>query len=319
MSGFTFRGSVDPAAAMNKLRGYDTDPDLYQVALKNGYWESLIRFLPSIEKEIPAGYTEVSTHTFKDVNGREHRHICLKTIDQKCPICQYIKPLWDAGLKEEYRAFKPYHQATANIGVLQSTSAPETVGRVFLLSFGWQIREKVMRAINPHEGSSAKPFMPFDYFGGANFKMIVTKKGDNNNYESSVFEAPVPLTEQQAKIFDDQLKPLLPRFQERTKNIKSYDELASLFYQATGKICPDWSPTSSAVVNHTQSTFQQPQAQFSQPTDVVQQPQAQAEPQQQHQDPAVAPVKTTSSQDAQPQATDQPKVDSTAFWGNFKG
>lgn len=340
MTGFTFRGNVNPTAAMNKLRGYDSDPDLYQIALKNGYWESLIRFLPSIEPEIPEGYIEVGTHTFKDSNGREHRHLCLKTIGQKCPICQYIKPLWDAGLKEEYRAYKPYQQATANIGVLQSSLAPDTVGKVFLFSFGWQIKEKIIRAITPPEGSSAKPFMPFDYFGGANFKLIVTKKGENNNYESSLFEAPNPLTEQQAKIFDDQLKPLLPRFQERTKNVKSYEELASLFYQATGKICPDWSPSSSMVVNQqapaqgAQATFQQPQApmniQFSQPQAPAVPPaqtvpaQADPQPQAQQQAPVAQPQAHPQAQQptppvAQAQGTDQPKVDSTAFWGNFKG
>jgi hypothetical protein len=63
---------------------------------------------------------------------------------------------------------------------------------VFLFKFGKKIFDKITAAMQP-EFEDETPINPFDFWGGANFKLKIKKVAGYWNYDSSEFDRPSPL------------------------------------------------------------------------------------------------------------------------------
>ena len=77
----------------------------------------------------------------------------------------------------------------ANIYVVKDTANPSNEGQVFLYKFGKKIFDKIMEAMQP-EFEDEQPINPFDFWQGANFKLKIKKVAGYWNYDSSEFDRP---------------------------------------------------------------------------------------------------------------------------------
>ena len=156
----------------------------------NGY--AVIRFLPARPgAEEDECYTRLYSHGFE---GRAGWYIenCPTTIGKNCPLCEANTRLWqsgDEGSKKIASVRKRKLSYIANIYVVEDRDNPENEGKVFLFRFGKKIFEKLEEAMHP-EDEDEEAFNPFDFWGGANFKIKLRTVGGFNNYDTSRFAAP---------------------------------------------------------------------------------------------------------------------------------
>ena len=134
--------------------------------------------------------------------------------------------LWNTGVdsdKEIARKRKRKLSYYSNIYVVSDPQHPENEGKVFLFKYGKKIFNKITEAMNP-AFEDEKPFNPFDFWSGANFKLKIRKVDGFWNYDKSEFEA-AALNQDDAVIKETWAKqhPLKP-FLENA-NFKSYDDL----------------------------------------------------------------------------------------------
>ena len=160
---------------------------------KTGNGFAVIRFLSAPEgEELP--WAKVYTHAFQGTGGWLIDN-CLTTINQSCPICEANRELWNTGSKanqEIVRERKRKLSYYSNIYVIQDKAHPENEGKVFLYKYGKKIFDKIMAAMKP-EFDDETPINPFDFWGGANFKVKITKKDGYWNYDKSEFSDQGPL------------------------------------------------------------------------------------------------------------------------------
>ena len=167
----------------------------------NGY--AVIRFLPAPEgEELP--WAKMYSHAFQGPGGWYIEN-SLTTLGQKDPVSEHNRELWNSGLdsdKDTVRKQKRKLSYYANIYVVQDKANPQNEGKVFLYKFGKKIFDKVMEAMQP-EFEDETPINPFDFWQGANFKLKLKKVQGYWNYDSSEFDRPGPLLED-----DDALEAL---------------------------------------------------------------------------------------------------------------
>jgi len=154
----------------------------------NGY--AVIRFLPAPEgEELP--WAKLYTHAFQGPGGWFIEN-SLTTLGQKDPVSEYNSQLWNSGLdadKEVARKQKRKLSYYSNIYVVKDPSNPANEGKVFLFKFGKKIFDKITAAMQP-EFEDETPINPFDFWGGANFKLKIKKVAGYWNYDSSEFDRP---------------------------------------------------------------------------------------------------------------------------------
>jgi hypothetical protein len=154
----------------------------------NGY--AVIRFLPAPEgEELP--WAKLYTHAFQGTGGWYIEN-SLTTLGQKDPVSEYNSQLWNSGLdadKEVARKQKRKLSYYSNIYVVKDPSNPANEGKVFLFKFGKKIFDKITAAMQP-EFEDETPINPFDFWGGANFKLKIKKVAGYWNYDSSEFDRP---------------------------------------------------------------------------------------------------------------------------------
>ncbi len=157
----------------------------------NGY--AVIRFLPAPEgEELP--WAKVYSHAFQGPGGWFIEN-SLTTLGQKDPVSEYNSQLWNSGLdsdKEVARKQKRKLSYYANIYVVKDPNNSANEGKVFLFKFGKKIFDKITAAMQP-EFEDETPINPFDFWGGANFKLKIKKVAGYWNYDSSEFDRPSPL------------------------------------------------------------------------------------------------------------------------------
>ena len=150
---------------------------------------------------------------------------------------EYNTVLWNSGIeanKEIARKQKRRLKYIANILVISDPKNPDNEGKVFLYRFGSKIFDKINEAMNP-QFQDEKPFNPFDFWAGANFKLKIRKVEGYQNYDKSEFESPAPLFDGEdtklEKIWkaEHSLKEFLD-----PKNFKSYDELKAKLNRVLG-------------------------------------------------------------------------------------
>ena len=216
--------NLKPEDQSNK-RKYDDDRFWKPELDKTGNGFAVIRFLPAVENEdLP--WQRVWSHAFQDKGGWYIEN-SLTTLSQKDPVSEENTRLWNTGLdsdKEIARKRKRKLSYYSNILVVSDPRNADNEGKVFLFKFGKKIFNKITEAMNP-AFEDEKPFNPFDFWSGANFKLKIRKVDGFWNYDKSEFEAPAALNQDDAVIKETWAKqyPLKPFLE--TANFKSYDDL----------------------------------------------------------------------------------------------
>jgi len=189
----------------------------------NGY--AVIRFLPAPDGEdLP--WVKVFSHAFQGPGGWYIEN-SLTTINQKDPVGELNRSLWNSGSdtdKETARKQKRKLSFYANIYVVKDPANPQNEGNVFLYKFGKKIFDKIMEAMQP-EFEDETPINPFDFWQGANFKLKLKKVAGYWNYDSSEFDRPSALLDD-----DDALEAIWKKEQSLQDYVapdkfKTYDEL----------------------------------------------------------------------------------------------
>lgn len=191
----------------------------------NGY--AIIRFLPAPQNEdVP--FVRIWDHGFKGPGGW-YIEKSLTTLGQKDPVSEYNSELWNTGVeanKKTVRDQKRRLSFISNVYVIKDPGNPANEGKVFLYQYGKKIFDKLNAAVNPNpEFEDEEAFNPFDMWEGANFKLKIRDVEGYRNYDSSSFEKPAPLSDD-----DDELEKIwkteysLQEFLD-PKNFKSYEEL----------------------------------------------------------------------------------------------
>ena len=170
---------------------------------KTGVGSAIIRFLPAPEgEELP--WVKMYSHAFQG-NGGWYIENSLTTIGQKDPVSEYNRELWNSGSdkdKETVRKQKRKLSYYSNIYVVKDPAHPENEGKVFLFKFGKKIFDKILNAMQP-EFEDEEPINPFDFWGGANFRLKIRKVEGYWNYDKSEFDSPSALLDD-----DDALEAL---------------------------------------------------------------------------------------------------------------
>ena len=182
----------------------NSDDRLWKPELdKSGNGYAVIRFLPAPDgEELP--WAKMYSHAFQGPGGWFIEN-SLTTIGQKDPVSEYNRELWNSGNeadKETVRKQKRKLSYYANIYVVKDTANPSNEGQVFLYKFGKKIFDKIMEAMQP-EFEDEQPINPFDFWQGANFKLKIKKVAGYWNYDSSEFDRPGALLDD-----DDALEAL---------------------------------------------------------------------------------------------------------------
>ena len=164
----------------------------------NGY--AIIRFLPEPEGcELP--WTRVYTHAFQGPGGWYIEN-SLTTLGQKDPVSEHNTQLWNSGSdanKDIARKQKRRLSYYSNIYIVSDPANPENEGKVFLYKYGKKIFDKIQEAMKP-EFADETAINPFDFWGGANFKLKIRRVEGYQNYDKSEFDKASPLFDDDAKL-----------------------------------------------------------------------------------------------------------------------
>lgn len=205
----------------------------------NGY--AIIRFLPA-----PAGedvpFVRLWSHGFKGPGGWYIEN-SLTTLGQQDPVAEMNTTLWNEGEGSNGRkrvtgqgrdnpGTKRQLSYYSNIYVVKDPANPENEGKVFLFKYGKKIFDKLNDLMNP-SFPDEKPINPFDFWSGANFVLKIRRVDGYANFDSSTFEQPSQLAD------DDKLEGIWKSqysLQEivSANNFKSYEQLKSKLDRVLG-------------------------------------------------------------------------------------
>ena len=155
----------------------------------NGF--AVIRFLPAGDGE-DMPFVKLYSHAFQGPGGWYIEN-SLTTVGKKDPLGEYNRELWNSGdesLKDQVRKQKRKLSYYSNIYVVKDPANPENEGKVFLFRYGKKIHDKIMDVVNGDEIEGREGINPFDFWGGANFKLRAKKVAGYPNYDSSEFQEP---------------------------------------------------------------------------------------------------------------------------------
>lgn len=227
---------------VNKKGGFsDPDADTYWRPTRDsaGNAFAIIRFLPaSMDEDIP--FITVYDHGFQGPTGQWYIEKSRTTIGEEDPVSKYNSELWNsttddtAPARKQARDQKRRKKYVSNIYVIKDSGAPENEGKVFRYEYGAKIWGKLNDLMNP-TFDDEKPVNPFDFWEGANFKLKVTGKGRDTNYDKSEFDSPSALFDgddtKLEEVWKSQhsLKALIS-----ADKFKSYAELEAKLYRVLG-------------------------------------------------------------------------------------
>jgi hypothetical protein len=182
---------VKEVEKMNNNGSSSGDDRLWKLDVdKSGNGYAVIRFLPAPNGEdLP--FVKLYSHAFQGPGGWYIEN-SLTTLGQKDPVSEYNTMLWNNGTdagKEAARKQKRKLTYIANIYVVKDPANPENEGKVFLYKFGKKIFDKLTAAMQP-EFEDEEAIDPFDFWGGANFKLKAKNVAGYRNYDSSEFARP---------------------------------------------------------------------------------------------------------------------------------
>jgi hypothetical protein len=202
---------------------------------KTGVGSAIIRFLPAPDNEdLP--WVKLYSHAFQGPGGWYIEN-SLTTLGQKDPISEHNRELWNTGTeanKEIVRKQKRKLSYYSNIYVVKDPAHPENEGKVFLFKFGKKIFDKILNAMQP-EFEDEEPINPFDFWGGANFRLKIRKVEGYWNYDKSEFDSASALMDD-----DDALEALWKKEHSLSAIVaadqfKSYEDLEKRLKMVLGQ------------------------------------------------------------------------------------
>ena len=240
---------------MNKKESYKDDRFWMPQRDQSGNGYAVIPFLPASEgEELPwAKYYE---HTFQGPGGW-YIEKSRTTLNEKDPVSEMNSRLWNSGVesdKDIARARKRQTRYVSNIMVVSDPANPDNEGKVFLYRFGPKIFNKIQEAMQP-EFQDEEPLNPFDFWGGADFKLKIRKVGGYVNYDKSEFAPSTELFEGDdsalERVWNQQHK--LGEF-VNPETFKSYDELKEKLDAVVGTDIRASAPVKEKTIEDVQPT-----------------------------------------------------------------
>jgi hypothetical protein len=234
----------------------------------NGY--AVIRFLPAPpNEELP--WAKLYSHGFQGKGGWFIEN-SRTTLGEKDPVSEMNSELWNSGIeadKDIARARKRKLQYISNILVISDPANPQNEGKIFLYRFGKKIFDKIQEAMEP-EFADEEKVNPFDFWGGANFKLKVRKISGFINYDKSEFDSPSELFDGD----DVQLEELWKKQYSLTafsdpSNFKSYDELKQRLMEVVGDDIRSNDGTSAPTIEETSETLENKSESVAEETDAL--------------------------------------------------
>jgi hypothetical protein len=225
----------------NTKKNFQDERLYYPLEKDDGSSSAIIRFLPSKDTDLP--WVQLQTHGIQGPGGWFIKN-CPTTLNNPCPVCKSNSLIWNDNDEETARKLtKGKTRKTnyySNILVVKDPMCKENEGKVFLYRYGVKIYKKIMEQMNPVGGDDGveTPIMVFDYYEGANFKLIMKKQKVGNksmpNYDSSKFDGVscVGTDEEIEKIHNSLYS--LAEFITPDK-FSSYDELAKQYAKVCGE------------------------------------------------------------------------------------
>jgi hypothetical protein len=209
---------------------------------KSGTGEATVRFLPGGGGNDEEAYVEVYSHAFKGITGKWLIEGCPTTIGQPCCICDGNRKLWSEGKESVVRGDddnpgrKRKLNYYSNVYIIDDPANPENNGTVKIYKYGVKILDKIKLALNP-ASKRKKPLEVFDMFKGADFNIIINKKGKYWNYDDSEFLDSEPLLGGDEEKLEEIYNSLydLTEF-TNPKNFKSAQELQARLDIVNGKV-----------------------------------------------------------------------------------
>lgn len=201
----------------------------------NGY--AVIRFLPATEgQDVP--WVRYWDHGFKGPTGRWYIEKSLTSIGKDDPVSELNSRLWNSGRdedKETARSQKRRLHYVSNIYVVSDPANPENEGKVFLYEYGKKIFDKIMDVMQP-QFQDETPVNPFDFWGGADFKLKIRNVEGYRNYDKSEFGDTSALLGGD----DTQLEAVYNKLHNLGEFVdpssyKSYEELSKKLYEVLGE------------------------------------------------------------------------------------
>ena len=228
---------VAASAATNEKKDYGDDRMWKPTVDKAGNGYAVIRFLPAGEGEdLP--WVRYWDHGFKGSTGRWYIEKSLTSIGQQDPVSELNSQLWNTGRdedKEIARQRKRRLHHVSNILVVSDSANPENEGKVFLYEYGKKIMDKIMDVMQP-QFADETPVNPFDFWGGANFKLKIRQVEGYRNYDKSEFDSASQLFDgDEAKleeVYNQSYK--LSEFTDPS-SYKSYAELKKKLFEVIGE------------------------------------------------------------------------------------
>lgn len=193
-----------------------------------GNGSAIIRFLPALKADqIP--FVQTFSYFIKARTGNKwYVNKSRRTLNEPDPMQEYYyERLNRCGDNEDAKAkvrsqFRASNYYIANILVLNDPAHPENNGKVFLYRFGKKILNKITDKLKV-EFPGDEPINIFDWMEGCNFKLRMTRVSDFPNYDSSEFQTPSALSDDQIQYCAEHLYDLGEFTDPST--FKSYDEL----------------------------------------------------------------------------------------------
>ena len=156
----------------------------------------IFRFLPDPEGNPFVKYYSHSFKYQKDSATKWYINNCISTFgwDPSCPVCaknnEYYNSAFDSD-KDIAKDRKRRVNFVSNVLVIDDPINPDNNGKVMLYRYGVKIYEKLEKMLFPSEADlqdpDFKPFIPFDLFEGANFKLKIKMQQKFPNYDDSEF------------------------------------------------------------------------------------------------------------------------------------
>lgn len=212
----------------------------------NGY--AVIRFLPAPpdrnnkdeSEEMP--YVKIYNHAFQDKKtSKWYIENSRTTLGEPDPVAEANSELWNTGIesnKEIARQRKRQLKYISNILVISDPKAPENEGKVFLFKYGAKIFGLIENAIDP-KFPDEPPFNPYDFWGGANFKLKAHVVEKQRSYDRSGFDKPEALFNGDdtalEKLWNSEYSLLAEIAPDK---FKSYDQLKTRFQATIGQAAP---------------------------------------------------------------------------------
>lgn len=213
---------------------------------KSGTGEATVRFLPGGGGHDEEAYVEVYSHAFKGETGQWLIEPCRTTLGKNvaCPVCEENRKLWAEGKEHIVRGDddnpgrKRKLNYYSNVYIIDDPINPENNGAIKIYKYGVKILDKIKLAQKP-ASKRKKPLDVFDMFKGADFNIVINKKGKYWNYDDSEFLDSEPFLDGDEEKLEEIYNSLydLTEFTSPEK-IKSYEEIKARLDIVNGKTSP---------------------------------------------------------------------------------